>query len=484
MLSRSILLLFIFTLTGQAGELPMELPKFFFPDEVVRVRELAEKGDPRAQAYLGTMYAEGCGVIVDEAQAYRWIRKAAEQGHLWSEFYLGIIFLGGTGTEVDLPEALKWFRKAAERGHAKAQHMLSLMYSSGQGTPQNPVEAAKWALKAAEQGHVRAQNEMGFYYAKGFGVTADREKSHYWFKKSAEQGDPTGQLHTGINYILGKNAKRDAVEAFKWIILAKAHGDKDARTMYNQAEAMLSPADRKEAKRRAEAFVPRPTPPVPLEKPPIEFAKGPRPKGSGSGFFITENGYLITNEHVAARDATVRIRIGDQELPARVVKTDHLNDLALLKAEGKFSPLAVVSSRDVKLGATVATIGFPNLLLQGVSPKLAKGVIASLAGIQDSPREFQTSVPIQPGNSGGPLVDERGNVVGVIVAQLSKRATLAATGTSAENVNYAIKSSLLLSFLESVPEITPLLKPPATADRKFEDVVLDTQNAAVLILVY
>jgi S1-C subfamily serine protease len=138
----------------------------------------------------------------------------------------------------------------------------------------------------------------------------------------------------------------------------------------------------------------------------------------------------------------------------------------------------------VKLGGTVATVGFPDPGLQGFSPKLAKGEIAALAGAGDNARYFQISVPVQPGNSGGALVDERGNVVGIVSAKLDASAALAASGALPENVNYAVKSSFLLSFLESVPEVSAKLKEPVTAGRKFEDVVKSAQDAAVLVLVY
>jgi S1-C subfamily serine protease len=133
---------------------------------------------------------------------------------------------------------------------------------------------------------------------------------------------------------------------------------------------------------------------------------------------------------------------------------------------------------------TVATVGFPNIGLQGFAPKLAKGEIASLSGAGDDARYFQISVPVQPGNSGGALVDERGNVVGVVSAKLSARAALAASGSLPENVNYAVKSSFLLGFLESVPEVSAKLKEPNTKERKFEDVVKSAEQAAVLVLVY
>jgi S1-C subfamily serine protease len=140
------------------------------------------------------------------------------------------------------------------------------------------------------------------------------------------------------------------------------------------------------------------------------------------------------------------------------------------------------------LGGTVARVGFPNIGLQGFAPKLAKGEIASLSGATDDARNFQISVPVQPGNSGGALVDERGNVVGVVSAKLNARAPLASSGALPENVNYAVKSSYLLSFLESVPEVSAKLKEPKSLQTattlKFEDVVKSAEQAAVLVLVY
>src|SRR5213593_2432744 len=135
------------------------------------------------------------------------------------------------------------------------------------------------------------------------------------------------------------------------------------------------------------------------------------------------------------------------------------------------------AGRGVKPGDTVATAGFPNIGLQGFAPKLAKGEIASLSGASDDPRYFQISVPMQPGNSGGALVDERGNVVGVVSAKLSARAALLASGALPENVNYAVKSSFLLGFLESVPEVSAKLKEPSAKDIAFGDVVEQARQA-------
>ena len=81
-------------------------------------------------------------------------------------------------------------------------------------------------------------------------------------------------------------------------------------------------------------------------------------------------------------------------------------------------------------------------------------------------------------------MDASGNVVGVVVAKLSQRAALATTGTLAENVNYAVKSSFLLSFLESVPGLADRLKEPRIGQRPFEEVVGEVEQATVLVLVY
>ena len=93
-------------------------------------------------------------------------------------------------------------------------------------------------------------------------------------------------------------------------------------------------------------------------------------------------------------------------------------------------------------------------------------------------------MPLQPGNSGGALVDERGTVVGVMSAKLNAAAALSASGALPENVNYAVQSGYLLSFLESVPEVSAKLKEANGKEIKFDEVVEKAKQAAVLVLVY
>ena len=197
------------------------------------------------------------------------------------------------------------------------------------------------------------------------------------------------------------------------------------------------------------------------------------------------------------KDATkVRLLTGAGLIDAKVVQVDAANDLALLKADGKFSSLPISSSRSAQLGGTVRRLVFPVqdfMRKPGSQEKeFIHGFLDSLFDssprriIFKSARSLQTAT-MQPGkwpDEHRPLVDERGNVIGIVSAKLDASTALAMSGSLPENVNYAVKSSLLLSFLESVPDVDAKLKAPNTADEKFEDVVKSAQGAAVLVLVY
>jgi S1-C subfamily serine protease len=211
-----------------------------------------------------------------------------------------------------------------------------------------------------------------------------------------------------------------------------------------------------------------------------------QPKASGSGFFISDDGYLVSNFHVVEEASRVTVKTKQGIFPARVVKLDPANDVALLKVSGSgFRSLPITQSGSVKLGDSVFTIGFPNPGLQGVQPKLTDGKVNSLTGMLDDARCFQVSIAVQPGNSGGALVSSAGNVVGIVTARLSDEAALLTSGALPQNVNYAIKSSYLLPLLEGVPELGGKLKQPSLAkERKFEDVVKEAQEAAALVLVF
>lgn len=169
---------------------------------------------------------------------------------------------------------------------------------------------------------------------------------------------------------------------------------------------------------------------------------------TGTGFFVTGDGYLITNHHVIADKNTFAIRDAKgRYYRAEVVARDHSRDLALLKVDGRFPALKIGNSEAVTKGQKVLAVGYPQVSVQGNESKVTDGIINSLSGIRNDDDWFQISVPIQAGNSGGPLVSEAGTVYGVVVATLNAQKMLASTGNLPQNVNYAIKSKLVLDFL-------------------------------------
>ena len=177
-------------------------------------------------------------------------------------------------------------------------------------------------------------------------------------------------------------------------------------------------------------------------------------RGNGSGFFLNQEGYIATNYHVI-EDATVVqanfTRNGKVEsYPAKVVAVDLQNDLAIIKIDDpSFKYVSQIPygllSRTIDTGSEVFALGYPMADIMGNEVKFTDGKISSKSGIQGDARVYQISVPIQPGNSGGPLFDMNGNIVGITSSGLNR------DYFKSENVNYAIKASYLKTLMESCP---------------------------------
>jgi S1-C subfamily serine protease len=190
----------------------------------------------------------------------------------------------------------------------------------------------------------------------------------------------------------------------------------------------------------------------------------------GTGFLVSEDGYVLTAAHVVNNAKNISISIDDTPRKAKLVKIDTTNDVAILKIAGSFSPVILGDAKEAKLGDDVFTVGFPNIAVQGVSPKLTQGVISSLNGIRDDPTSFQISTPIQPGNSGGPLVLKNGNVVGIVVSTLSASAALSSTGQLPQNVNYAVKINYAIFLMDSLG-IKTKSRPAAGTENTIDSII-------------
>ncbi len=476
----AVLLLLALPLTAAAAE-----------GDLQKLTRQAEAGDAQAQFKLGLIYEHGAeGVERDYSKAFLWYAKAAPQGHISAQNNLATLYTRGAGVERNHDEAVKWYRVAAMAGNDGAQNNLGWMYQNGLGVPKDYQQALNWYLLSAKAGNSSAQNNLGMLHYQGWGVPANHNEAARWYRLAAEQGNPSGQASLGSCYLRGHGVPKDPIQAYKWCLLGAAGGDAAARTLAENIAQTLTPGDISEGQKLARAFKPKPVATLsePAGSPAAKAAATTQPSGPktyGTGFFITDDGYLLTNLHVIQGAQKLFVRRGGESLAAQVVKIDRVNDMAVLKAEGEFTALPLRSSRGVSLGEPVFTIGFPNAAVQGLEPKLTRGEINSLSGVKDDPRHFQTSVQIQPGNSGGALVNEQGEVVGVITRRLNDVNTLERTGLLPQNVNYALKSSFVSAFLEIMPSLLERLpKPPTEKGREFKDVARQVQQATALVLGY
>jgi serine protease Do len=184
-------------------------------------------------------------------------------------------------------------------------------------------------------------------------------------------------------------------------------------------------------------------------KEPLSGKKKESSGSFGTGFFVSKEGHILTNHHVIDGCSHISfVRPGAPAEQASLVAGDRTNDLALLRS-GKPQDSVPALASQTRLGESVFVYGFPLANLLATSGNFTVGHVSALAGLSDDSRMLQISAPVQAGNSGGPLIDRSGNVVGVIVSKLNALRVAAATTDLPQNVNFAIKSSIAANFLSS-----------------------------------
>lgn len=190
-------------------------------------------------------------------------------------------------------------------------------------------------------------------------------------------------------------------------------------------------------------------------KPPGTTAKaGPdsRVRGTGTGFYVTSDGMLVTNAHVVKGSTHFSVKntkTGDMQT-ATLLHADHNNDVALLKVDTSVKPIPMAPRFEEKRGGEIFTLGYPVPSAMGQGQKATFGRVNAGSGVQDDPRFTQVDLPIQPGNSGGPLINARGQVVGITTMSFR----------TLQNVNYALKVDYIYPLLQMQER-----KPASTAGR-------------------
>ena len=189
---------------------------------------------------------------------------------------------------------------------------------------------------------------------------------------------------------------------------------------------------------------------------PLEIKTGDN--ATGTGFMFSSSDYVITSYHVVHGSKSISVRLTNGErIDATIAVKDTNNDIAILKLSksptSRQNIITLGDSTSVKTGDRVFTYGFPLVDLLGhQEPRYSEGFVNSLSGISNDPRLFQVSIPIQPGNSGGPIFNEKGELIGIATSSIDSVQTQKVFGATPQNVNFAIKSSYINSLLPNLPD--------------------------------
>ena len=360
--------------------------------------------------------------------------------------------------------------------NAGAHYNLGIAYRKS-GQYQDAIASYKKALRIKPD-YAEAHNNLGVAYDE-LGQYQDAIAS---YKKAIRIKPDDADAHNNLGYAYEKMGRNEEAVAMYKEALRINPNLTIARNHLNELEQKIAQA--------------KPAPPV-RQPPPQPPAKQTPQSGTGSGFFVSKMGHVITNAHVVQN--CKKVTIGDnanKQVPAELINTDRSNDLALLKlstlemasAESKsliqklgivVVPLAskgLLRSEDVRLGEKVLVAGYPFGDTFSNTIKVTTGVVSATRGAGDDSGQFQLDAAVQPGNSGGPIYDSSGNIVGVVTSQLNKRTF----GSLVENVNFGVKASTVRQFLVSSGLSSK--KSERTEEKSTEQLAEIAQNQALMVM--
>ena len=206
-------------------------------------------------------------------------------------------------------------------------------------------------------------------------------------------------------------------------------------------------------------------------------------RGNGSGIFIGKDGIIVTNNHVVEDAEEIIIdfktNYGHNNFKAKVLKHDAVNDLAIIQiTDENFKSLEKLpynfSTETVDVGTSVFALGYPMALsIMGKEIKFTDGKVSSKTGFQDDVTTYQTTTPIQPGNSGGPLFDYNGNLIGINSSGLAYEI--------ADNVSYSIKSTYVKNLVDVLDKDITLPSDKSLNNQDLTKIIKVLSNFVVLI---
>ena len=396
------------------------------PSNNYTVESTKESNDDAAYS-LGLMYKNGKGTQQDYKQSFKWLMESAVEGNRDAQLEIGDMYYFGQWVTKNYEQAFKWSMKSAKQGNARAQHAIGGMYFYGRGVKKDYKKAFEWFIKSSRNDYVDVQPIIGYMYDNGYGVKKDYQKAFEWFMKSAGNCLPVGQYNVGVMYANGRGVKKNYINAYAWYSLASSNG-------YDASEAIEKIETKMSKNQIAMA----------QEYHPFESKEKSKVRDSvGTGLFVSSS-RVLTNHHVISSCKDIELMRKGYASIAKVIAKDANSDLAILEVDrANSSSLKFGTDKGVRIGDKIAVLGYP--LDVGASIQLATGNISALTDLAEDTTRLQMSAPVQPGNSGGPLLDTNGHIVGVVYAMVEK----SISGRLTQSVNLAIKANVAQMFLDS-----------------------------------
>ena len=392
--------------------------------------------------------------IRDKANAALWANKSIQFPNSISFNNYGVFLEEGYIFERDINKAFEYYKKALDEDDNDDYYYypysnLARFYILGRGNVRKSFDKAIYYLeKAIKIGGDEATSAISYYrvlktYKK---LPSGVSELTAWLEEDIIKYDQSNFLVLGW-----LNDDINIVEGLKWFYLQEILGEniedgERANELIDRAEELLGydkdaidqvkllASNWKKKYWDNEAYQ--------------SIEKEPETISTGSGFYINNNGYIITNNHVIEGCTKLEVIDNEKLMIAEQISSNSEYDLGLLRVDYKNSNFIPISKKQLMLGQKIAASGFPLQFTDKPIINITFGNISALVGLLDNDNQLQFTAPIQSGNSGGPLLNEYGALSGVVVSKLNDKAFLEYTGEVPQNVNFAIKTEIVEEFLK------------------------------------
>lgn len=403
-------------------------------EEGVRnITRLAQRGYVNPMAWLGWYYDV---VEKNSAESVKWTKQAADFDNVQGLVNLGRMYLYGTHKSKDISTAIKYFKKASDLGdlagsYLYAEALFQLPNPQRHREQISDLLQASAAANSPKETRGYALRALGMIDVQGLlGWNRDLARGAGLYLQAAELGNIDAQAELAGLYEKGIGVPRNMAQARYWYEQASKNGHAGAA-----AYVAGLPKSTYEPRRKA-----------PRQPAPSAVAV----RGAGSGW-VSEYGVIVTNHHVIDKATKIIGRInGAEPIELRVVGSNRSVDLALLAPKrGKLTQRGLALAGAATPGTETLAMGYPLLDMLGADIKVTDGIISSTSGLGGSRDEYQITNPVQPGNSGGPLLLKNGKVVAVVSSRIKDLVVLEEAGVLPQNINYAVKSTHVKSLLRA-----------------------------------